>query len=106
VRTLCAGCADAARVYTLIQEFLAGVRGRDATVLDAWLGAAEQSGVPELSGFALGLRRDRAAVEAALQLPWSQGQTEGQINRLKMIKRQMYDRANLDLLRQRVLYAA
>jgi transposase len=45
-------------------------------------------------------------VQAALTLPWSQGQTEGQENRLKLLKRQMYGRANLDLLRQRVRYRA
>jgi transposase len=57
-------------------------------------------------GFAVHLKRDRAAVEAALTLPWSQGQTEGQINRLKLLKRQMYGRANIDLLRLRVLHRA
>jgi transposase len=51
------------------------------------------------------LRRDRAAVEAALAQAWSNGQTEGQVNRLKPIKRQMYGRARFDLLRQRVLHA-
>ena len=49
---------------------------------------------------------ERAAVRAGLTLPWSNGQTEGQVNRLKMLKRQMYGRANIDLLRQRVLYRA
>jgi transposase len=54
---------------------------------------------------ATGLERDKAAVLAALQYPWSNGQTEGQVNRLKLLKRQMYGRANFDLLRQRVLAA-
>jgi transposase len=54
--------------------------------------------VPELQAFAAGLRRDEAAVRSALSLPWSNGQTEGQITRLKQLKRQMYGRANFDLL--------
>lgn len=56
--------------------------------------------------FAAGLRLDGEAVVAALSSEWSNGQTEGQINRLKMIKRQMYGRANFDLLRARALHAA
>jgi len=60
----------------------------------------------EVRSFAAGLRRDRAAVDAALNSPWSNGQTEGQFNKLKLLKRQMYGRANIDLLRLRLLYAA
>src|SRR5207253_7845821 len=56
--------------------------------------------------FAQGLRQDYAAVKAALTWPYSNGPTEGHVNRLKLLKRQMYGRAKLDLLRQRVLYAA
>jgi transposase len=60
----------------------------------------------DLQTFAAGLQRDYAAVRAALSEPWSNGQTEGQVTRLKLLKRQMYGRAKFDLLRQRVLYAA
>ena len=74
--------------------------------LVAWLERADASSVPEVRSFAAGLRRDRAAVHAALSSPWSNGQTEGQINRLKCLKRQMYGRAKLDLLEKRFLYAA
>jgi len=56
--------------------------------------------------FAAGIRQDYAAVAAALQYAWSNGQVEGQINRLKLIKRQMYGRAKLDVLKARLLYAA
>jgi transposase len=59
-----------------------------------------------LRGFAIGLRRDWAAVSAALELPWSNGQTEGQVNKLKLLKRQMYGRASFELLRRRCLLAA
>jgi hypothetical protein len=61
---------------------------------------------PELCDFAEGLRADHDAVRAALCEEWSNGQVEGQINRLKLLKRQMYDRAGFTLLKERVLYAA
>jgi transposase len=74
--------------------------------LDAWLDAAEDSEVAEIENFARALRRDYEAVAAALEYEWSSGQVEGQINRLKLIKRQMYGQASFDLLRQRILGAA
>ncbi len=82
------------------------VRERDRSAFPGWLREAEQSSIAELRGFAAGIQRDRAAVEAALEWEWSNGQTEGQINRLKVLKRQMYGRAKLDLLRRRFLRAA
>ncbi len=82
------------------------VRRRDHEALGAWLTTAEQSDMPEFRGFANGLRRDLQAVTAALKWDWSNGQTEGQVNRLKTLKRAMYGRAKLDLLRLRLLYAA
>ncbi len=98
-------CPAAATAYPLAQAFIAMVRARTAAALDGWLAAAAASGVPELHSFVRGLQRDRAAVRAGLTLTWSQGQVEGQVNRLKLIKRSMYGRANFDLLRQRVLAA-
>jgi hypothetical protein len=84
------------------------IRGkqRQARRLDAWLAQAHQSSSVELQGFASGIKRDYAAVQAALSLPWSQGQVEGQMTRLKFLKRQMYGRAHFDLLRSRVLRRA
>lgn len=79
------------------------VRGRRADALGRWLAEAAQS---ELRAFAAGLRQDEAAVRAALTMPWSNGPVEGQITRLKLLKRQMYGRAKLDLLRARLLQAA
>jgi len=64
---------------------------------------ASEAGIKELKSFATGLRRDFAAVQNGLSLEWSNGQTEGQVNRLKEIKREMYGRAEFDLLRQRIL---
>src|SRR5690242_18932634 len=77
-----------------------------ASCLQDWLQCAEQSELPAFKGFARGLRRDYSAVSAALPSVWSQGQVEGQITRLKLLKRQMYGRAKFDLLRLQVLHAA
>ena len=88
------------------QEFAMMVHDRKAELLDGWITRTHGSQVPHEFGiFADGLKRDFEAVKAALSLEWSNGQVEGQINRLKMIKRQMYGRAGFDLLRQRVLNA-
>lgn len=97
-------CADIGTAATQAKEFFRIVRERQADKLDTWLTAADESGVLELRTFAAGLRRDHAAVLAALTYRWSNGPVEGHINRLKMIKRQMYGRAEFDLLRQRVLH--
>ncbi|WP_425547885.1 transposase [Azospirillum formosense] len=77
-----------------------------AAGLEAWLIEASSCGIAAVQTSAAGLEQDGAAVRAALRLPWSSGQAEGQINRLKLLKRQMYGRASLDLLRRRTLLAA
>ena len=69
----------------------------------AWLEMASRSRFGTIQRFATGLRRDEAAITAAVSLPWSNGQVEGQVHRLKLIKRQMYGRAGFQLLRRRVL---
>ena len=74
--------------------------------LEAWLADARACGVRAIETFAAGLELDGAAVRAALTLPWSSGQAEGQTTRLKLIKHQAYGRASADLLRRRVLLAA
>ncbi len=81
-------------------------RARAASTLDLWLTDCLASGMPELVHFARGLQRERAAVQAALTRPYSNGQIEGQITTLKLLKRQGYGRAKLDWLRQRMLHAA
>jgi transposase len=101
--------AAAPRVQTaaaLVQGFQRLLRERRPAELAAWLEAAAASGIPELASFVVGVRRDEAAVREACRSPWSQGQVEGQITRLKLLKRQMYGRAGYALLRQRVLHAA
>jgi transposase len=95
-----------ATIYALTQDFVSMLRERNAEELDAWLDRAAASECPELQRFANGIRRDYAAVRAGLTLEWSQGPVEGQVTRLKLVKRQMYGRAKLDLLRRRVLNAA
>lgn len=67
---------------------------------------ATKSGIAELKSFVAGMERDYDAVKAALRLPWSQGVTEGKVNKLKTLKRQMYGRAKFALLRQRLLHNA
>ena len=95
-----------AAAVELAEEFAALVRGRKPERLDPWLQRAQDSAVPALQRFARRLSSDYDAVRAAVTLAWSNGQVEGQINRLKTIKRQMYGRANLDLLERRFLLAA
>jgi transposase len=87
----------------LAQTFCRLVRERDDAGLGRWLEEARDSGPAEFRKFAAGIERDRAAVEAALQMNWSNGQTEGQITKLKLLKRQAYGRAGLTLLRARLL---
>ena len=87
----------------LFRAFAAMVRARQSAAFDEWLREALQSDCAPLKKFARGLQKDEAAVVAALNMAWSNGQSEGQINRLKLIKRQMYGRAKFDLLRLRVL---
>jgi transposase len=84
----------------LATEFIVLLREQRRHELSDWMKQAAQS---PLASFAAGLRRDLAAVQAAFSSPWSQGQVEGQVNRLKLLKRQMYGRAGFPLLRSRVL---
>ena len=89
-----------------ITAFAEILTGRHGDRLDAWITAVEADDLPHLHSFAAGLKRDHAAVTNGLTLPYSSGPVEGHVNRIKMLKRQMYGRANLDLLRKRVLLAA
>ena len=93
-----------AEAYTLGQRFVGMIRERQPEALLPWLEDVDQSGIDALKQFAKGIKQDLSAVTNALSLPWSNGQVEGQVNRLKFIKRQMYGRANFDLLRKRVLH--
>ena len=94
-----AAIPDLDAALTLAGEFAGMVRQTVATPLSEWIAAAMASGVPELVGFANGLRSDAAAVQAALTTRWNNGPVEGQVGRLKAIKRQMFGRAGIKLLR-------
>jgi transposase len=97
---------ELAEALALAQDFASLVRQRQPAHLEPWLVRAATSSLPPFRRFAKGLRADLAAVEAAVTLPWSQGPIEGQINRLKMLKRQMFGRARLDLPARRFLLTA
>lgn len=96
-------CLDIRKIYDLAQRFAQMIRQRQMDTFDPCIQAAQDSLLPELRQFVSGLLRDKAEVIAALKYPWSNGPVEGHINRLKLIKRQMFGRANFDLLRIRVL---
>jgi transposase len=95
-----------ATAITLAQDFAAIVRERQSDRFDSWLDRATASGVSPLRRFATGLRADYEAVKAGLTLSWSNDPVEGQLNRLKMLKRSMFGRARIDLLSRRFLLAA
>ncbi len=84
--------AAIASACTPAQAFTTMARERRGTELDAWIAQVAASELADLQRFAAGLLLDRAAVHAGLVLEWSNGQTEGQVNRLKTVKRQMYGR--------------
>ena len=90
--------------YQLVDEFLRMVRERTGEQLDSWLNKVEVSHLPAFQTFVTGVHKDKEAVLAGLTLPWSTGPVEGHINRLKLIKRSMYGRAEFDLLKLRVLH--
>jgi transposase len=82
------------------------LRLRQHEHLRGWLDEATASEIKEIQSFVAGIERDYDAVAAGFRLHWSKGQVEGNVNRLKTLKRQMYGRAGFELLRQRVLYRA
>ncbi len=90
--------------YQLTQDFRVMVTHRCSHMLGPWLAEVKSSGIPELRSLATGIYRDYDAVWAALTTSYSNGQTEAQVHRLKLLKRLAYGRANFDLLRLRVLH--
>jgi len=97
---------EAREVRELGQQFVQMIRERQRSKLDDWIKPGAESAAAERRRFAAGLKRDYAAVSAALEEPWSKGPVEGQVPRLKLIKCQMYGRGKLDLLRVRLQHAA
>lgn len=95
---------DLETAYRLTQDFLQMLRKREGERLDAWLALVHQSGLPELKSFAHGVEQDKAAVQTGLTSAINNGQTEGHVTRIKLIKRMMYGKAGFALLRQRALH--
>jgi transposase len=91
--------------YELVQQFARMLRARTGEKLDAWLALVADSRIPELLNFAKGIEQEKPPVVAGLTLPQSNGLVEGKVNKLKLIKRMMFGRAEFPLLRQRVLHA-
>jgi transposase len=100
VATIESGVALLAEARDAIMGFHDMIRSKATTELDAWLDRAK-GGL--LAAFASGMTKDKTAVTAAIASPWSNGQTEGQICKLKLVKRQMYGRGKIDLLQARVI---
>jgi transposase len=90
--------------YQLVEKFLRMVRERTGEQLTAWLAEVQASQLQAFDSFVTGVQQDQDAVLAGLTLPWSNGPLEGNVNRLKLLKRSMYGRANFDLLKLRVLH--
>jgi len=103
VAALSAGHPQVAISESLAQEFRQVFKDKTTDSLGSWLRHALASGIPELDRFVSGIQRDYDAVEAAVTQHWSNGQVEGQVHRIKLLKRQMYGRSGFALLRHRVL---
>ncbi len=105
LKAVLAGCPEVDALTGHVRAFARILTERRGDLLPSWLGAVRDDDLPKLHGFAVGLERDLAAVTAGLTLPWSSGVVEGHVNRIKMLKRQMFGRAGFELLRKRVLLA-
>ena len=102
--TLLGASREALATFSLYHRFWAMLRDRTPQGLLLWLEHAERTALPELRAFAAGVRRDLHAVQNGFQEPWSQGMVEGCITKLKLVKRQLYGRAKLDLLQQHLVH--
>lgn len=96
-------CPQMTTMATRVRQFAAILTGRRGTDLDAWIATTRADALPGFDAYLNGLDKDHDATIAGLTLPYSNGPTEGTVTKIKMLKRQMYGRANLDLLRRRLL---
>jgi transposase len=103
---LCQRSETARKTYELTQQFMRMLRLRRGQAFERWLAAVEASQIPELRRFAKGLLKDKRAVVAGLTHAYSNGPVEAQVQKLKVVKRSMFGRAKLPLLRQRLLQVA
>lgn len=106
LKTVLAHCPELDALTRHVRSFAVMLTERQGELLPDWLDAVRQDDLPSLHTLAAGIDRDRDAVIAGLTLPWSSGVVEGHVNRIKMLKRQMYGRAGFELLRKRVLLAS
>jgi transposase len=93
-------------LYDLARSFVRLMKERDFEALDLWLAKGARCGLPDMQTFTSGLQNEYQAVKNSLLLPYSNGPVEGQVNRLKLVKRSMYGRGSFELLRNRFLEAA
>ena len=103
---ICQRSETARKTYALTQQFMTMLRLRRGQEFETWLSAVEASHIAELGRFAHSLCKDKDAVIAGLTLSYSNGPVEAQVQKLKLVKRSMFGRAKLPLLRQRLLNAA
>lgn len=106
LKTILARCPELDRTAGHVRAFAELMNNRQGQDLDQWIERVQADDLPALHGFVNGIGQDRDAVVAGLSLPYSSGAVEGHNNKIKMLKRQMFGRANFDLLRKRVLFAA
>jgi hypothetical protein len=103
IDSLCQDSDEIKKAANLIQDFKGMMRMKNGSLLGEWIERASSSNIKEIKGFARGLLTDLDAVRNGINLPWSNGPVEGQVNKLKVIKRQMYGRASFELLRKRLV---
>lgn len=106
LKQVLARCPELAAAHGLVRDFAAMMDDHDGDRLDSWTEQADATGLAPLRSFARGLRQDHDAVAAGISLLWNSGPVEGHVNRIKMIKRQMFGRASFSLLRKRILNMA
>jgi transposase len=106
LRTIRKRSKDLNRLTNHVKDFAVMMTQLEGHRLDDWITRVEKDSLTALASFARNLRRDLQAVRNGLTLPYSSGPVEGHVNRIKMLKRQMFGRAKLDLLRKRVLHTA
>ncbi|GHI10299.1 hypothetical protein Scel_86200 [Streptomyces cellostaticus] len=105
LKAILANCPELDALTAHVPSFAQMLTERQGKRLPQWLDAVRQDDLPSLHTLAAGIDRDRDAVIAGLTLPWNSGVVEGHVNRIKMLKRQMFGRAGFSLLRKRVLLA-
>ncbi|MFJ9620040.1 transposase [Streptomyces noursei] len=103
LKMVLAQCPELEALTGHVRSFATMLTERQGERLPQWLDAVRQDDLPTLHTLAAGIDRDRQVVIAGLTLPWNSGVVEGHVNRIKMLKRQMFGRAGFQLLRKRVL---